>query len=134
MGADTGRTDGGTKKKLKVEDNKNNGRIDCLYTYIMRVLVYQYKLIDYAYFMDVMQPWEINGIFDNLQFANGAEWEQTRFISYILAKANFKGIGKIKDFLPLPWENEETTQKKQLPQTITQADIKRLKELEKVWK
>ena len=92
--------------------------------------------MSYDYFMENLQPWEVNNILSNLKYADYTTWETSRFIAYLIAKANFKNIGKIKDFLPLEWDKdgEQEDDKPQLTQKITQDDVNRLKELAEKWK
>lgn len=99
------------------------------------MLVFEYKVVDYHYFMDEMQEYEINNIVENLKYADKNKWESARLIAYVIAKANFKNIKKAQDFLPLPWdETEITTNKKKAKNTnITQEDIDRLKKLSEKW-
>ena len=100
------------------------------------MLVFEYKVVDYQYFMDEMQEYEINNIVENLKFADKNKWESARLIAYVIAKANFKNIKKAQDFLPLPWDEQSntTTGKKNPKNTnITQEEIDRLKKLSEKW-
>ena len=100
------------------------------------MLVFEYKVVDYQYFMDELQEYEINNIVENLKFADKNKWESARLIAYVIAKANFKNIKKAQDFLPLPWDETETkpTGKKKPKNTnITQEEINRLKKLSEKW-
>lgn len=85
--------------------------------------------------MDEMREYEINNIVENIKYADKNEWESARLIAYIIAKANFKNIKKAQDFLPLPWDESETTNTKKKPKNtnITQEEIDRLKKLSEKW-
>lgn len=85
--------------------------------------------------MDKLALWEINNIVDNLIYTDSNLWEIGRLNAYMVAKANFKGVKKMSDLFKLPWE-EEKEQKKNKPKlkkTITDEEIKRLKEKAKMW-
>ena len=99
------------------------------------MLVFEYKVVDYQYFMDEMQEYEINNIVENLKFADKNKWESARLIAYVIAKANFKNIKKAQDFLPLPWDEQSNTTNKKKPKNtnITQEEIDRLKKLSEKW-
>ena len=83
------------------------------------------------YFLDECSLWEIDNILDNLQFTDRNLWESSRFNSWTLAKANFKNIGNLSEFIPLPWEKEKPKHKpKEGPNAImTDDDVNRLKNL-----
>lgn len=99
------------------------------------MLVFEYKVVDYQYFMDEMKEYEINNIVENIKYTDKNKWESARLIAYVIAKANFKNIKKAQDFLPLPWDESETTntKKKAKNTNITQAEIDRLKKLSEKW-
>lgn len=99
------------------------------------MLVFEYKVVDYQYFMDEMQEYEINNIVENIKYADKNEWESARLIAYVIAKANFKNIKKAQDFLPLPWDDTTSTptKKKAKNTNITQEEIDRLKKLSEKW-
>ena len=100
------------------------------------MLVFEYKVVDYQYFMDEMQEYEINNIVENLKYADKNKRESARLIAWEIDKANFKNIKKAQDFLPLPWDEttSNTTAKKKPKNTnITQEEIDRLKKLSEKW-
>lgn len=58
-------------------------------------------------------------------------WESQRLVTYTIAKANFKGINKIADFLPLPWEKNKPKQKGDT--SISTEEVERLRKLAKTF-
>lgn len=58
------------------------------------------------YFMDKMQPYELNDILENLQFVDRNGWEQTRIIAYFIAQKMCKKKLEIKDILNLPYDKK----------------------------
>lgn len=62
-------------------------------------------------------------------------WESSRLNSYLVAKANFKNINKINDIYPLPWDEGEDIKDnlKHGEIEITNEEIQRMEELEKIW-
>lgn len=52
---------------------------------IFRNLVIELKLVDYKYFLDEMEEWEVYNFYDNLKYCNRAEWEMTRLLMYVTA-------------------------------------------------
>ena len=77
-----------------------------MYHEIFKTLVIELKLVDYEYFMDKMQEYEVYMFYDNLKYANRPDWEQTRLIMYILAQTNSKKTLKITDLIKFPWDSE----------------------------
>ena len=74
------------------------------------------------YFMDELQDWEVYDIYNMLQYADSASWEQTRWLMYVIAQVNSRKQLKVTDILHFSWDQ---TQKNT---TITDDEIKRLKE------
>lgn len=58
-------------------------------------------------------------------------WEGQRLVTYAIAKANFKGIGKIDEFIPLPWEKNKPKRKGDT--SISNEDVERLRKLAKTF-
>ena len=75
------------------------------------------------YFMDELQDWEVYDIYNMLQYADSASWEQTRWLMYVIAQVNSRKQLKVTDILNFSWDDS-----KQNNTTITDNDIKRLKE------
>lgn len=75
------------------------------------------------YFLDKMQWYEIESCLKGLENKNKAGWEQSRFISYIIAQVNSRKKLKPTDILSFTWDKptkEDTT--------ISNSDIQRLKD------
>ena len=75
------------------------------------------------YFMDELQDWEVYDIYSMLQYADSSSWEQTRWLMYVIAQVNSRKQLKVTDILNFSWDDS-----KQKNTTITDNDIKRLKE------
>ena len=76
------------------------------------------------YFMDQLQSWEVYDLYNSLQYADSPQWEQTRWLMYVVAQVNSKKQLKVTDILKFPWDIESATK----ATTISDEDIKRLKE------
>lgn len=72
--------------------------------------------------MDELQSWEVNELFESLNYADCASWEQTRWLMYVVAQVNSKKKLKLQDIMNFPWDRQQTQT------TISNEDIKRLKE------
>ena len=73
------------------------------------------------YFLDKMQWYEVDSCLNGLENKNKISWEQTRFISYIMAQCNSTKKLKPSDILSFKWDDEQDT-------SITDEDIRRLKD------
>ena len=82
----------------------------------------EYKVCSLEYFLDCIQPYELNVLLDNLEYSVKISWEQTRFKSYIQAKTFSDKPIKLTDILKFSWDKEEkrTT-------SVSNADVERLK-------
>ena len=82
----------------------------------------EYKVCSLEYFLDCLQPYELNVLLDNLEYSVKISWEQTRFKSYIQAKTFCDKTIKLTDILKFSWDKEEkrTT-------SVSNADVERLK-------
>ena len=74
------------------------------------------------YFMDELQVWEVNDIYNMLQYADTTSWEQTRWLMYVIAQVNSRKQLKVTDILKLPWDGDSVHNT-----TISDKDIARLK-------
>lgn len=95
-------------------------------------MCFEYKVISVEYFLDECTLWEINNIVENIPYTDRSLWESQRLVTYAIAKANFKGIGGMTNFLPFPWDVKQTTTKaKQKPTdtSISNEDIARLRDM-----
>lgn len=66
--------------------------------------------MDYEYFMDDLQQWELPLLTDNMHYTEKNGWEQTRFSSYCTLSPYFKKGQKktITEFMPLETDPKET--------------------------
>lgn len=103
-----------------------------MFHYYFNLLVFQFRVVSAEYFLDECSMWEINDLIENIKYLDRNLWESSRLNSYIIAKANFKNINKVNDIFPLPWDDGNIT-KGNSNTKITDEDIKRLKEIEKLW-
>ena len=72
--------------------------------------------------MDDLQSWEVFELYNSLQYADSTQWEQTRWLMYVMAQINSRKQLKLTDILKFPWDAEAA------PTTISDNDIKRLRE------
>jgi hypothetical protein len=72
-----------------------------------------------------MQIYELNLILSQLQFSNKTSWDQTRFISYIIAQVNSSKNIKITDIIKFQWDDNNTEKNTTI---ITKTEIERLKQ------
>lgn len=87
------------------------------------MLVLKYGL-NPSYVLDEMQWYEVNGLLKYEYFKNQEKWEQTRFMSYIIAQVNSKKKLKFDDIITFPWENENdktTTSKEEFERLKNKA-------------
>lgn len=93
---------------------------------VMRIVVIENKLCSFDYFLDVMQPWELEFILKNLAYAQKNEWEQTRLLYYGSIQPYLKSdtITELRDVLPLPFDEKEEKHKEQ---KTTKESFKQLK-------
>ena len=71
-----------------------------------------------------MESYEIVALLSNQYQKDKESWEQTRLIAYIIAQSNTKKKLTLQSIIKFPWENES---KKQKPEMMSDADLKRLK-------
>lgn len=74
------------------------------------------------YFMDELQDWEVYDIYNMLQYADSASWEQTRWLMYVIAQVNSRKQLKVTDILKFSWDDVQKNTR------ITDDEIQRLKE------
>jgi len=74
---------------------------------LFKILVVEYKLVDYQYFMDTMQEWELDHFLSSLQYADRNLWESSRFTSYIIAQINSKKQLRPTDIMKFTWDKQE---------------------------
>ena len=107
--------------------------------HLYKTLVFEYKVVDYQYFMDVMSFYEINDIIDYVKFSDRGAWDRARLQSYIVGATQTKSIKKPTDIVKFPWDEEYKeekrlkTKKKTGFAPTTDEDIKRMMNLAKRW-
>lgn len=79
--------------------------------------------------MDEMEEYELNDIYNAMEYANLSDWQQTRYIVYAIAQTNSRKKLKIEDILSLPLDKGYT--KNQHNQEISNEEIGQLKEMAK---
>lgn len=88
------------------------------------MIVFEYKACTLQYFLDDMQPYELNIILSMLEYTTKQDWEQTRFQSYITAQSQSTKKLSIDDILHFTWEDKKNDDKCY----VSKDDIKRLTE------
>ena len=69
--------------------------------------------------------YEVNALLKGLHYKYQSSWEQTRFLSYVIAQVNStKRLDGPADIMTFPWEEKEAEE----PKVITDNDVDRLKE------
>lgn len=89
---------------------------------MLRILVLEYKVCSIDYFLDVMQPYELNALLENIEYSVKTSWEQTRFQSYVQAQSFSTKKMKMTDLITFGWDKEVTKDT-----SISNEDIERLK-------
>lgn len=64
--------------------------------------------MDIRYFMYECTEWEVNNILECIPWTDRNLWETARLNSFLVAKANFKGIKDLKDICKFPWDDYKT--------------------------
>ena len=98
------------------------------------MLCFEFKCCTIPYFFDEMEEYEVQDIISNLEYYERPEWERTRFQSYCnIQKSSSKKL-KPTDLITFPWEKEHdnTEQINGNSEPLTQEDIARIKEQEKI--
>lgn len=80
----------------------------------------EYKVCSLDYFLDNMQPYELDAILDNIEYSVKVSWEQTRFIAWMQAQSFSTKKIKLTDLIQFGWDNIKNT-------SISTDDIERLK-------
>lgn len=72
---------------------------------------------------------EVRYFLDGLTRRNRESWEQTRLLGYIIAQGNSTKSLKQTDILRFPWDEENEKEAKDT--SVSDEDVKRLRELAK---
>lgn len=78
---------------------------------------------DPEYFLDRMEPYEIQAALNGARLRDRDSWEQTRLIAYVLAQSNSTKPLKPEDILKFPWDNV----KHDSETSVSNDDVERLK-------
>ena len=78
--------------------------------------------------MDELQDWEVYDIYSMLQYADASQWEQTRWLMYVVAQVNSRKHLKLSDILQFPWDSDGASAKT----TISNEDVERLRKKAKL--
>lgn len=70
------------------------------------MLVVDAKIIDYKYFMDECQEYEIQLLTEMLPWANRQSMEETRMLMYSVSAPYMKHKKKLTEFLPLSTDKD----------------------------
>lgn len=84
----------------------------------------QYRIVTVEYFLEKMQPWEVDAIMENANFIDSPEWDRTRLEMYSNMSIWSKKKLKITDILSFPWDNDSGGG---TDTTISDNDIERLR-------
>lgn len=93
------------------------------------MLVFEFRIVDYVYFLDRMQPYELTNIIEALPYIDRNQWEQTRLKIFSTASMFSKSNLTVTDIMRFKWDEENDEPK----QDITQTDIDRLKQQAKLF-
>lgn len=96
-------------------------------------MVYQFRMVSYDYFCDVMQPYEVANMIDCIPYTDRPQWEMTRLKIFSTASMFSKGSLTVRDIMCFPWESEDEAEDEKPTQEITGGEIERLKEQAKLF-
>lgn len=97
----------------------------------MTLLCIEYKVVSVSYFMDVMQPFELNILLDNMGKSVKSDWERTRQLCYSIVQVNSKKHLKPSDVMKLPWDNDTKKVKKNVDTDALNKLAAKMKEMNK---
>ena len=88
------------------------------------MLVIEYKLVTFQYFMDELKDWELYWLLQNCHYGVKQDWMMTRENMYVTAQVNStKKLGGPEKFYPLPYDNDNKEQEEYVP--LTKEEINR---------
>ena len=82
----------------------------------------EYKVCNIEYFLDYLQPYELNALLENLEYSIKVSWEQTRFLAFVQAKSFSTKQLKLTDIIQFGWDKENNKDT-----SISNDEIERLK-------
>lgn len=91
---------------------------------MFRLLVIE-RGFDAEYFMDRMKAYEALEYLASLHYGKKEEWEQARFIAYMVGQVNSTKTLKLTDIIRFPWDEEQED-------VIDENEIRRLQEKTKL--
>lgn len=91
---------------------------------MFRLLVIE-RGFDAEYFMDRMKVYEALECLASLHYVKKEEWEQARFIAYMVGQVNSTKTLKLTDIIRFPWDEEQED-------VIDENEIRRLQEKTKL--
>lgn len=93
------------------------------------MLVFEFRMVSYDYFLNELQPYELTNIFEAIPYADRNQWEQTRLKIFSTASMFSKSDLSVTDIMKFKWDDEAP----EAQTDITQTDIDRLKEQAKLF-
>lgn len=94
------------------------------------MLCFEFKVISISYFFDDCSFWELSDIVENLVYLDRNLWESQRLNAYITAQVNSTKKLQMKDICSFQWETKD---EEKSDTSISDDEIKRLKENAKQW-
>ena len=104
-----------------------------IFHYLLYLIVFQFRVCSYEYFLDRCTLWEINGIIEGLPYMDRALWESARLQAYIAIQPHLKNKIKQQDICKFKWEDDAEEAKEHVTE-MSNFDIERLKSLSEQFK
>ena len=95
-------------------------------TELLRLLVFEFRVISYEYFCDNLQPYELAVLIDGLPYLDRNTWEQTRVKVFSTASMFSKQKPRLTDIMQFAWDEEKANT--ELPKEITETEINDLRQ------
>lgn len=86
----------------------------------------QYRIVGVDYFLNEMQPFEVEAILESADYIDSLEWDRTRLMMYSTLAPNSSKKLEISDILTFPWDKEKTGSES-TDHSISNEDIERLR-------
>lgn len=97
---------------------------------MLRVFVFENKMVSLEYFLDEMQEYEINTLARNAAYVDRNNKEIQRMQMYILAQCNSKKKLKLQDIMKFKWDEENINTGTEVDENTAKAYRERMKQLE----
>lgn len=88
-------------------------------TELLRLLVFEFRIVTYEYFCDTLQPYELALLIEGIPYLDRNQWEQTRIRTFTTASMFAKQKPQITDVMRFAWDDK----KNELPKEITDNEI-----------